>query len=270
MELFCSGKPPFPHTNKTRIKWESMAIFMITILCYGALAGTLGTAIGCIIGRFLLSIGKKSKTLHQITDKNTFYSILFEFSSGLMMAIVTFHLLPEAMDTGGVFYAFLGLLIGLFLLFFAGKYLHRRTKQTSAGFFLFLGILIHNIPEGIAIGTALVNHFSLAVSLLTVITVHDIPEGISAFLSYGAGERGKPPVVLMVLLCGVCTALAALVGNLTGGISPGLNAVSLGFAAGAMLYILTFELSREAGRLSNRNICDVAYILGLVLGILLK
>lgn len=239
---------------------------IVTTLIFGAMAGTLGTTIGCLAGKLMIYFKNRR---NYVFDKNQFYSILYEFSSGLMMAVVTFHLLPEAMDTGGVFCGTLGLLAGLLTMGLLGKLLHRKTGH-SAGLFLFLGILIHNIPEGMAIGTALLNHTSLAASLLLVITLHDIPEGISAFLAYRAGERKKPSVPFLLLLCGISTALAALVGYFAGNINPFWNAISLGFAAGAVLYILVLELSREANRLSRHEFCDVAYILGLLLGILLK
>lgn len=242
---------------------------LFVIFFFGALAGTSGTAIGCLIGKLIVLFGKKYPNLQKNIDKSTVYSMLFEFSSGLMMAIVTFHLLPEAIGVGGVFYAFLGLISGLLFLLAVGRFLHQKRTRFPTGFFLFLGILIHNIPEGMALGTAFVNHLSLAVSLLIVITIHDIPEGISAFLSYRAGDR-KPSVFQILLCCGISTALAAVWGYLSGGISSEQNAVSLGFAAGAMLYILVFELSSEAKKLSSQRICEAMYIVGLILGILLK
>ncbi|MBQ7792581.1 MAG: hypothetical protein IJ367_03720, partial [Clostridia bacterium] len=120
---------------------------MLKILFYGALAGTLGTAIGCFIGKLLLIASKHHKIFYCSLDKSTAYSMLFEFSSGLMMAIVTFHLLPETIGIGGIFYAFSGLFLGLILLFVVGRLLHQKRNCASPGFFLFLGILIHNIPE---------------------------------------------------------------------------------------------------------------------------
>lgn len=247
-----------------------MAIIMMNVLCYGALTGTLGTAIGCVFGAVLLWIWKKANIRKSLMNRNTAYSVLFEFSSGLMMAIVTFHLLPEAMGMGGVFYAVLGLLTGLVFLWFFGTILNRSCEGSQTGLFLFLGILIHNIPEGMAVGASLVSHFSLAMSLLTVITVHDIPEGVSAYLSSQTEGRNRIFITGMLILCGVCTAVAAWFGYFAGELSQTFHAGLLGFAAGSMLYILVFELSREANRLSGRKISDIAYIFGLVLGILLK
>ena len=250
--------------NKKTERLSMIAIFML-----GCLAGGMGTTIGCLTGWLIFRLkGLLPKKMKM--DRNIFYASVYEFSSGLMMAVVTFHLLPEAIDTGGLWNACAGLLFGMFFLHIAGRWLHNKMPENAAGMFLLFGVMLHNIPEGIAIGTSALNHFDLAISLLTVITIHDIPEGISCYLSLQTGNKSLLSILGMVFVCMVPTGVAALFGSVAGESGPVWNAILLGFAAGSMLYILTFELSREAKHLSNRKICEGVYILGLLLGILLK
>lgn len=242
----------------------------VTLFGYGCFAGIFGSLVGCVMGFFLLSFGRKRMISGNGIQTNLLYSLLYEFSSGLMMAVVTFHLLPEAIDTGSLVYTLAGLLVGLLFLFVIGQFLKKRRQKNVTGFLILLGIMLHNIPEGVAVGTALVNHYSLALSLLMVITIHDIPEGISAYIPLSLEGLGFFQIALYVFLCGLPTGLGAIFGGVFGALSPHLNALSLGFAAGSMLYILIFELSYEAKKLYRRKFIEAAYIFGLILGILLK
>ena len=241
---------------------------MIDTFLIGAFTGITGSGIGCLLGYILLKIGQKSRFSPSKDQKNLFYAMLYEFSSGLMMGIVTFHMLPEAMDTGGLLITVGGLLCGLILLYFFGKLLRKHEVFPTTGILLLIGIIIHNIPEGMAIGTATVNHFSLAVSLVTVIILHDIPEGISAFFSLHKMKLSK--ILLIIMIGGIPTGLAAIGGRFLGEISHSMNGVSLSFAAGAMLYIMVCELSHEAKLSAQRKLTESMYIAGLLVGILLK
>lgn len=243
---------------------------LITFFGYGLFAGITGSLFGCVIGFLFVSFGRNRSGSRIRMEKNLLYSLLYEFSSGLMMAVVTFHLLPEAIDTGSLTVTLTGVGVGLVFLFLIGKLLRKHRKNTATGMLILLGIMLHNIPEGIAVGTALVNHYSLALSLLTVITIHDIPEGISAYIPLSLEGKSFFQIALYVFLCGLPTGVGAVFGGVFGALSPQLNAISLGIAAGAMLYILIFELSYEAKTRCHRKFIEIAYIFGLLLGIILK
>jgi len=251
-------------------------LFCTTI--YGTAAGVLGTAIGGIISALLLFFGRRLRKFEKIDkiNKNIIYSILYEFSGGLMMAVVTFHMLPESIYTGGMKYTMLGLFFGLFFVFIIQKCVLKYSKGSeikrnmSTGLLLLFGIALHNFPEGIAIGAAFANNTNLAWSLLTIITIHDIPEGISVFVPLYASGMRLPKILLLTALSGLPTGFGAMLGHIAGNIGNEFNAVTLSFAAGAMLYICVAELAFESKTLYNRKIISVGYILGLVLGILLQ
>lgn len=58
-------------------------------------------------------------------------------------------------------------------------------------------------------------------------------------------------VILYVVLSGVTTGVGAFFGSLIGSISSTIISLCLSFAAGAMLYIVTGELTPEANNLYN-------------------
>ena len=67
-------------------------VFIAGILGY--LTDFLGIGIGAILALLAYFLNKK-KRIH--IKKEFFFSFIFEFSSGLMMAIVTFRLIPDAL-----------------------------------------------------------------------------------------------------------------------------------------------------------------------------
>ena len=250
---------------------------LLIVAIYGSLAGVLGTAIGGLISAVLLFFGKKLRSRNMVgrINKNIVYSFLYEFSSGLMMAVVTFHMLPEAIYMGGTLCTLAGLFLGLLFVFLIQKFISgvkgmSGKKTLSTGILLLSGIALHNFPEGIAIGASFAGNISLALSLLIIITIHDIPEGVSVFVPLYASGMKIRKVLLLTALSGVPTGIGAIFGNIVGNIGSSFGAISMAFAAGAMLYICVAELSFEAKSLYNRKIITIGYILGLVLGILLK
>ena len=66
---------------------------IIRITLVGLIFGTVGTTLGGVIG---VLIKKKS---------NKFLSFILSFASGLMMAIICFDLIPEALEITNVFNA---------------------------------------------------------------------------------------------------------------------------------------------------------------------
>ena len=240
---------------------------------YGTFAGVIGTALGGVIGCILFFFGKKyNKLSKKSINKNMVFSFLYEFSSGLMMAVVTFHMLPEAINEGGMGYSLIGLFVGIAFVFILQKLVNKYSKSNAAfktGLILLFGIALHNFPEGVAIGATFANDVKLALSILFIIAIHDIPEGISVFIPLYASGMKFHKILWLIALSGLPTGFGAVVGSLVGVMGLSYNSMSLGFASGAMLYICVSELSFEAKELYNRKIIAVAYIIGLVLGMLL-
>lgn len=75
-------------------------------------------------------------------------------------------------------------------------------------------------------------------------------------------------VLLYVILSGVTTGIGALVGAIIGNISQTIIAISLGFAAGAMLYIVSGELIPESNKLYKGRISAVGNMLGFIIGVI--
>ena len=233
----------------------------------GLFFGTFGTTIGGIIG---------------VTFKNPsnkFLSFILQFAAGLMIAIICFNLIPEALEVSDISSVFIGIFIGVVAMIgcdnivkkMYGKKEKGKTTNNSllkTGIIVGIGLAIHNFPEGLAIGSGFESSIKLGYSLALAIALHDVPEGISMSVPMKNGGMSKIKAVVLTLLSGVTTGIGALFGAIVGGISEAVIGMCLAFAAGAMLYIVSGELIPESNKIYKGRMGAMGNIAGFVIGIL--
>ncbi len=219
-----------------------MEILRTTLL--GLFFGTFGTTIGGIIGCSFENVSNK------------FLSFILSFSSGLMMAIVSFELIPEALGLANILNIVLGIFTGIIVMILCDLLVENkfsiRLKSNSllkTGIIVSIGLAIHNIPEGLAIGSGFDVSAKFGIGLAVAICLHDIPEGISMATPMKIGGMKISEIIIYVFLSGITTGIGAILGTIIGNISKNIIAMSLSFAAGAMLYIVSGELIPESNKL---------------------
>lgn len=142
----------------------------------GLFFGTFGTTLGGILG---IVIKKNS---------NKFLSFILSFASGLMMAVICFDLIPEALGISSIYGIIFGILIGIISMIFCDIIVQKKFNVNSnekseknnllkTGIIVSIGLAIHNFPEGLAIGSGFEASLKLGLSLAIAICLHDIPEG---------------------------------------------------------------------------------------------
>ena len=230
----------------------------------GLFFGSIGTVLGGLIGI----------SLNNITNK--FLSFILSLASGLMLSIICFDLIPEASKISNISTILLGIILGTIAMIICdievqNKLIKNKKNINSllkTGILVSIGLALHNIPEGLAIGTGFESSAKLGLALALTIAIHDIPEGISMSAPLEKSGLSKSKIILYTLLSGVATGLGAFVGCLIGKISPYIISFSLSLAAGAMLYIVTGELTPEYSKLYSGKITALGNIFGFILGYL--
>lgn len=239
-------------------------IFRTTLM--GLFFGTFGTTLGGFLG---IAINKNS---------NKFLSFILAFASGLMMAVICFELVPEALAITSIYYVIFGVLLGIVSMILCDVLvqnkisvkINRKNKGNSllkTGIIVSIGLAIHNFPEGLAIGSGFDASLKLGLNLALAICLHDIPEGISMAVPMKNGGMKKSRVIYYVILSGVTTGVGAFFGAIIGNISQSVIAVCLSFAAGAMLYIVSGELIPESNKLYEGRMPSIGNMLGIIIGI---
>jgi len=141
---------------------------------------------------------------------------------------------------------------------------------------LVLAITLHNIPEGIAIGIAFGAALGqgpaalmAAVALTVGIAIQDFPEGlaVSAPLRREGMHPGK------AFLYGSLSGLMEPVGGVLGAFAvmtvSGILPWALGFAAGAMLFVVVEELIPETQRCPNSHLATFGFMAGFAVMMML-
>lgn len=150
--------------------------YLLKTTLIGLFFGTFGTTIGGIIGASLKS------------TSNKFLSFILSFASGLMMSIICFDLIPEALGISSIYGIVFGVLIGIISMIFCDVIVQKNFSKKQqkyaknndllkTGIIVSIGLAIHNFPEGLAIGSGFEASMRLGLGLAIAICLHDIPEG---------------------------------------------------------------------------------------------
>lgn len=230
----------------------------------GLFFGTFGTTLGGILG---IIIKKNS---------NKFLSFILSFASGLMMAVICFDLIPEALGISSIYSVLIGIFIGIIAMIFCDVLVQNKFQRKfrgensllKTGIIVSIGLAIHNFPEGLAIGSGFDASLRLGLGLAIAICLHDIPEGISMAVPMKNGGMSKWKVLFYVVLSGITTGIGAFFGAVIGTISESIIALCLSFAAGAMLYIVSGELIPESNNLYKGRMAGIGNIIGFIIGIM--
>lgn len=153
--------------------------------------------------------------------------------------------------------------------------MHKRHNDSRlslfvAGVVMACAIALHNIPEGMTIGASFVASDNLLLGtgmiMAVLIGLHNIPEGMAVAVPLISGGTGRVKATLLTAACGLPTVLGAWLGFWLGDIGPLGLTMSLGFASGAMLYVVFGEIMPESYLIYRSKLPAFAVMVGLALG----
>ena len=185
-------------------------------------------------------------------------ALLLSFSAGVLLGAVFFHMLPA---TGRVLNEAVGwpILSGFLLISVMERFVFVHACEEHAcdihqmGLPAFLGISLHSLLDGIALGAGLILPQLGPVVLLAVI-IHKMPDSmsISSILLAAGWDRRK--ISWLNLLFSLTTPVGALIAFLFfRSLSPEHVAVAIGISAGTFLAIATADILPQVHRIEQNN-----------------
>ena len=265
-----------------KMLWINMSEHDIVLRAlFGGSIAAFATAIGTTPILF-------SQTLSQRTQDS-----LYGFGAGVMLAACAFSLIIPALEAinsmglmgGGPWAA--SSIVGMSILIGAGAlllldailphehFIKGREGPADAGrlrrtwLFVF-AIILHNIPEGLSIGVAYGVPGEVSGNALAIgIAIQDIPEGLVVAFALLAAGYSRGFSVMVGMLSGIVEPIAAVVGAVAVASSASLLPWGLGFAAGAMLFVISHEIIPESHRKGHERWATGGLILGFVLMMML-
>ena len=186
---------------------------------------------------------------------------LLGFAAGVMTAASVWSLILPAIEqtaAEGRLPPFLpaaaGIVLGALLLALLDEFTRQRggERVTHSDFLLLSAITLHNIPEGMAVGLAFAlaadgEGLAGAAALALGIGVQNFPEGAAVALPLYQSGQSKLRAFVTGVLSGAVEPLAAGVTVLAAALIVPALPWLLGFAAGAMLYVVAAELLPTRG-----------------------
>jgi ZIP family zinc transporter len=244
---------------------------LVIVILIAFAAGAVGTMIGGILG----VIFKKPKKIH--------IAMVLAFAGGAMIGISLLELMPEAYAGGGLPALLIGLFLGcavVFLLELLNERLKRKKEELQlecavhcekrklrgVGIAIFLAMILHTLPEGVAIGAGY--HAEIGFLLGAVMLLHYIPEGLAIAVPLKAsGKMSNLKIIGLCFAAGFPTLIGAILGYYLG-MNATLIAYTLSFAAGVMLYIVFSQMLPIAYQYTDKfGIITLMLMLGVIVTI---
>ena len=253
------------------------------------------TIISCLILFLSTSLGASLVFFVRKNLSAKVSNIILGFASGIMIAAGIFGLLIPAIEEAELIYekiAFLPVAIGFIL---GGVFLNildkivphfHRERDEEEGpktnlakqIKFFLAVLIHNIPEGLAVGFACGLALSTnepvfimsALSLSIGISIQNFPEGMAISVPMYDEGVSKIKAFNYGMISGIVEPIFALVGIFLATLMQTLLPWLLAFSAGAMIYVTIDELLPAARKEGHEHFGLWAFMSGFLVMLLLE
>lgn len=142
-----------------------------------------------------------------------------------------------------------------------------KERLFKAAVMIAIGIGIHNIPGGIALGSLFYISYIKGTSLALILILHGIPEAIAVGIFLKESCSNFKNYIWILLFTSLTMGLGALLGGIAGSVSPYIISISLSLAASMILYIVFRETIPEAIELMEVRHSSSSIILGIIVGI---
>ena len=263
---------------------------LVNILLLSFMA-SLGTSLGGLIA-ILRRPGKRS------------YGLLMGITAGVMICLSFLDLVNKAWDLAGPWTATIGFTIGATFMFLLDYFVphirfgekevrdpgnvslnppigrahvgRRRFGQSrvkgqnldfrlvNTGLLLAVGITLHNLPEGIAMGAGYLHNPQFGLFIALAILLHNIPEGIATALPLCKGGMRRWDAFRVAFLSGFAEPVGALLASLFLVNFQQLVPGALAFAGGVMVFITLDELIPTAREFGHEHYVAIGIILGSI------
>jgi ZIP family zinc transporter len=211
------------------------------------------------------------------------------FAAGVMLAASFTSLILPGIEIGGILPVMVGIVVGALVLDRADAWVphvhvlitgrvradEARDAHDKSGLhptriasvILFIvAITLHNMPEGLAVGVGFGSgNLGKALSLMLAIGIQNVPEGLAvsvAALNAGLGSFFYASIT--GIRAGLVEIPLALFGAWAVQLAEPLLPYAMGFAAGAMIYVISDEIIPETHTKGHERIATIGTILGVI------
>jgi ZIP family zinc transporter len=254
---------------------------LFQILIIAALSGVIGTGIGGAAGTFC-----RPRT-------GAGAGIALAFASGIMTGLVFFSIIPESLELAGIPVFCAALLAGGLLAFVSNLALdrssgtphshlpdyhpHEADAGTGSGiragkskhsgntaFILASAIALHNLPDGLALGSGAELDLKLGIIWAVLIALHNIPIGLAIGITSVAEGKSRLRGILSASVSGLPMVIGAAIGAAVGNAGELFLGAVFAVSGGALLYVDFCEIIPQVIRGGKNIRTGFVILLGII------
>ncbi len=249
---------------------------------WGLLIPFLGTTFGSAMVFFMRN------KMNEKVEK-----LLLGFASGVMIAASIWSLIIPSIDMAkeqnviSWIPATIGFLLGILFLLVLDSiipHLHLNSNKPEGlkaklqkTTMMVLAVTLHNIPEGMAVGTVFAGAISGnsgitiagAIALAIGIAIQNFPEGAIISMPLKSEGTSKSKAFLYGTLSGIVEPIGAIITIALTSLVVPILPYFLSFTAGAMIYVVVEELIPSAQTGEHSNISTIGLAIGFVIMMIL-
>jgi len=144
------------------------------------------------------------------------------------------------------------------------------TEHGNPSLAIWLGIMLDGIPESIVIGSSLLLHPTMSLSLLAGLFISNFPEALSSSVGMKNQGMSNQKIIMMWTSIMIVTGIGAFYGNVFfENVSPVAFALVDGMAAGAMLTMIAETMLPEAFHIGG-SVTGLSALAGFLVTLLFK
>ncbi|KGH31653.1 MULTISPECIES: ZIP family metal transporter [Comamonas] len=294
LQTASSSQTPLPLRTRLGLLISAAGALVLASMVWKQLQtnpAALNALLGGSMAALATALGALPVLLSQHPSERT-QDTLFGFGAGVMLAACAFSLILPGLEAAKAATSpassewMSGALIGTAILLGGAALLamerllpHEHfikgregadARQLRRTWLFVIAITLHNLPEGLAIGVGYAANEGLRASSLTLgIAIQDVPEGFVVAASLLAAGYTRGFAVVLGALTGLIEPLGAVIGAIVVSSSSVLLPWGLGFAAGAMLFVISHEIIPESHRKGHEAWATTGLMLGFVVMMIL-
>ncbi len=203
------------------------------------------------------------------------------FSGGIMLVASFTSLILPSIEEGSVLLSCVGVVCGFFLILAVERWLphehlllgyegsKKHREKLKRVWLIAIALIIHNLPEGFAVGVSIVNNSHKGLATALAIGIQDIPEGLAVSLPLMmATERVVIPL-FVGFLSGFSEFVTAVAGGWAFSLFRHFLPFGLSMAGGAMVYVTVKEVFPEVYKSEREILITCGFLAGFLVMLVL-
>ncbi len=199
-------------------------------------------------------------------------------TGGVLISIICFELLPEAMAYYGITYPITAMTVALIVCAYLEHYVEKLKDVAEVkpldviNISIISGVTIglNNVPEGFALGSVLAHANIIEMHMIYALFLHCVLDGLLVFMSVSYKNLREFKNLAFIVITSSVISVGAIIGAFLTGSIHIVMPISVGFVSGIMLYVALGEVIPKSKQIWNGRFSTLGACIGVIIGIVIK